>query len=79
MLSSKIPPKMKILNTLSPYYNFPNSVFQNSGILSDALLQYHLKLDQYKPRKAARHPTRCDVINDVSILQNILSQIFSVI
>ena len=41
------------------------------------LLQFELKLECCNPHKAARHPTKCDVIYDVKLV--ILSQIFDVI
>ena len=31
---------------------------------SNALLQFECKLERCKPHKAARHQTKCDVIND---------------
>ena len=34
---------------------------------SNALLQFDLKLEHCKPHKAAGHPTKCDVINDVKL------------
>ena len=34
---------------------------------SNALLQFDLKLERCKPYKAARHPTKCDVINHVKL------------
>ena len=52
---------------------------------SNALLQFRLELKHCKPHKVARHPMKCDVINDVklfptvSISLDILSQLFDVI
>ena len=34
---------------------------------SNALLQFHLELEHCKQHKATRHPTKCDVINDLDI------------
>ena len=39
---------------------------------SNALLQLELKLERCKLHETARHPTKCDVINDI------LSQMFDV-
>ena len=56
-------------------YTSPNENFEYGYPHSNALLQFRLKLEC----KAARHPTRCDVINCQSILQDILSQFFDVL
>ena len=42
------------------------------------VLQSCLKLERCKPHKGVRHPTKCDVINDVKLFLT-LSQIFDVI
>ena len=34
---------------------------------SNALLQFRLKLERCTPHHATRHPTKCDVINDVKL------------
>ena len=70
-ISEDIPPKIKILN-----YGYPHST--NSRNAFSAVSSPIGSL------QAARHPTICDVINDVklfphSISQDILSQIFDVI
>ena len=36
---------------------------------SNALLQFLLKLEHCKPHNTAYHPIKCDVINDVKLLQ----------
>ena len=46
-------------------YVSPNENFEYGYPHSNALLQSELKLKRCKPHKAARHPTKCDVINDV--------------
>ena len=43
---------------------------------SNALLQFELKLERCKPLKAARRPTKCDVINDAKLFP---TQIFYII
>ena len=62
-------------------YTSPNENFGYGYPHSNALLQFRLKLERCKPHNFARHPTKCDVINDVklSISQDILSQIFDFI
>ena len=64
----------RISDDITPQDGYPHS---------NALLQFRLKLARCKPHNAARHPTKCDVINDVklfpAVYQDILSQIFGVI
>ena len=43
---------------------------------SNALLQFPLKLEPCKLHKAARHPTKCDVINDVKIFPTVYRRIY---
>ena len=70
-ISDDMPPQIKILN-----FGYPHS---------NALLQFCIEMERCKPHKAARHPTKCDVINDVKLFRtvyrriDILSQIFDVI
>ena len=61
----------------------PNDNFEYGYPHSNALLQSRLKLEHCKPHKGVRHQMKCDIINDVklfsdSISQDILSQIFDV-
>ena len=61
-------------------YTSPNENFEYGNPHSNAFLQFDLKLEDCKPHKAARHPVKGDIIDDVdSISQDILSQIFDVI
>ena len=60
-------------------YTSPNENFEYCYPHSNALLQIRLELERWKPHKAARHKTRCDVINDVELFPTVLSQIFDVI
>ena len=53
LTSDDILPQMKIFECGYPH--------------SNALLQSRLKLECCKPQKAAPHPTKCDVINDVKL------------
>ena len=55
---------MKMLNVA--YY--PNS---------NALLQSRLKLEGCKPHKAVRHPTKCDVNNDVKLFPTVYRRVYS--
>ena len=42
---------------------------------SNALLQFCLELERWKPHKAACHPTRCGVINDVRLFPTVYRRI----
>ena len=42
------------------------------GSLSNFLMRFRLKLGRCKPHKAARHPTKCDVINGVKPFPTLL-------
>ena len=44
-----------------------NENFEYGYPHSNALLQFRLKLERCKLHKASRHPTKCDVINDVKL------------
>ena len=48
-------------------YGYPNS---------NALLQVALKLERCKPHKAACHPTKCDIINDVKPFLTVYRRIY---
>ena len=61
-ISDDIPPQVKILNTFIPH--------------SNAILHLCLKLERYKPHKAARHSTKCDVINDVKLFPTVYRRIY---
>ena len=43
---------------------------------SDALLQCCLELDRCKPQNAARHPTKCDVINEVKLFSTVYRRVY---
>ena len=43
---------------------------------SNALLQFRLKLKRSKSRKAARHPTICDVIKYVKLFPKVYHRIY---
>ena len=59
-ISNNIPPHMKILK-----YGYPHS---------NASLQFGLEFERYKPQKAACHPTKCDVINEVKLFQQCITE-----
>ena len=57
-------------------YTSPNENFEYGYPHSYALLQFELKLERCKPHKAARHPTKCDVINDVKLFPTVYRRIY---
>ena len=57
-------------------YISPNENFEYGYPHSNALLQFELKLERCKPHKAARHPTKCDVINDVKLFPTVYRRIY---
>ena len=52
-------------------YTSPNENFKYGYPHSIALLQFRPETERWKPHKAARHPTRCDVINDVKLFPTV--------
>ena len=56
-------------------YTSPNENFEYGYPHSNALLQFELKFERCKPHKAARHPTKCDVINDVKLFPTVYRRI----
>ena len=54
----------------------PNENFEYGYPHSDAILQFRLKLECCKPHKAERHPTKCDVINDVQQCRTVYRRIY---
>ena len=57
-------------------YTSTNENFEYGYPHSSALLQFCLKFECWKPHKAARDPTRCDVINDVKLFQTVYRRIY---
>ena len=57
-------------------YTSPNENFEYGHPRSNALLQFELKLEGCKPHKAARYPTKCDVINDVKLFSTVYCRIY---
>ena len=57
-------------------YTSPKENFEYGYPQSNALLQFHLKLQSCKLHYAALHPTNCDIINDVKLFPTIYRRIF---
>ena len=53
-----------------------NESFEYRHPHSNALLQSRLKFERDKPHKATRHPTKCDVINDVKLFPTVYRRIY---
>ena len=53
------------------WYTSPNGNFDYGYSHSNAHLQFRLKLEHCKPHKATRHPTICDVFNDVKLFPTV--------
>ena len=62
----------RLSNNISPQIIF----FEYGYPHSNALLQFELKLERCKPNKVARHPTKCDVINDVKLFPTVYRRIY---
>ena len=62
--------------TYIPRYTSPNENFEYGYPHSNALLQFDLKLERCKPHRAARHPTKGDVIDDVKLLSTVYHRIY---
>ena len=52
-------------------YISPNENFEYGYPQSNELLQFCLNFERSKPHKAARRPTKCDVINDVKLFPTV--------
>ena len=57
-------------------YTSPSENFEYGYHHSNALLQSHLKLERCKSHKAAHHPMKCDVINDVKLFPTVYRSIY---
>ena len=57
-------------------YTSPNENFEYGYPHSNPLLQSGLKSERCKPHKDARHPTKCDVINDVKLFPTVYRRIY---
>ena len=56
-------------------YTFPNENVEYGYPHSNAILLSRLKLERCKPLKDVRHPTKCDVINDVKLFPTVYHRI----
>ena len=57
-------------------YTSPNENFEYSYPHFNALLHFRIKMERCRPHKAAHHPTKCDVINDVKIFPTVYRRIY---
>ena len=57
-------------------YTSPNENFEYSYPHSNAPLQFRLESERWKPHKAACHPTKYDVIDDVKLLPAVYRRIY---
>ena len=57
-------------------YTSPNENFEYGYLHSNVLLQFELKMERCKPHKAARLPTKCDVINDIKLFPTVYRMIY---
>ena len=56
-------------------YASPNEDFEYGYPPSNAFMQSPPKLERCKPHKAALHPTKCDIINDVKLFPTVYRRI----
>ena len=57
-------------------YTSPNENFEYGYSHSNAVLQFRLKFECCKPRNAARHQTKYDIINDVKMFPAVYRRIY---
>ena len=57
-------------------YTSPNENFEYGYPHSNVLLQFELQLERCKSHEAARHPRKCDVINDVKLFPAVYLRIY---
>ena len=57
-------------------YTSSNENFEYGYPHSNAILQFRLKLERCEPHKAARHPTKGDVIEDVKLFPTVYRRIY---
>ena len=66
----------RIFRTYIRRYTSPNEYVEYGYPHSNALMQFELKVKRCKPHKAARHPTKRDVINDVKLFPTVYRRIY---
>ena len=54
----------------------PNENFEYGYPHSNGILQFKLKLEHSKPHKAACHPKKCDIINDIKLFPRVYRRIY---
>ena len=57
-------------------YTSQNGNFDYGYPHSNALMSFRLELEHCKPYKAARHPTKCDVNDDVELFPTVYRRIY---
>ena len=57
-------------------YTSPNENFEYGYPHSHEILQFYLNFEHSKSHKAAHHPTKCDVINDVKLFPTVYQRIY---
>ena len=57
-------------------YTSPNEIFEYGYPFPYEILQFRLKLKRCKPHNAARHSTKCGVINDVKLFPTVYRRIY---
>ena len=67
--------KMCILEDI-PQMKILNMVISILMCFCACLPLFHLKLEHYRPNKAACHPRKCDVNNDIKTISDSMSQIY---
>ena len=58
------------------WYTSPNENFEYAYPHSNAFLKSSLKLECCKPHISARHPTKCDLTNDVKLFPTVYHRIY---
>ena len=76
MLDVRDGTKSKYPSIVFSEYTSPNENFEYDYSHSNALLQFRLEFERCKPRNAARHPTKYDVINDVKLFPAVYRRIY---
>ena len=74
-LPTRFAVKVNFRPNIRPYTS-QNENFEYGYPHSNALLQFELKLEFFKPYKAACHPTRHGVNNDVKLFQTVYPSIY---
>ena len=64
-ISHDIPPQTKILNMVIPILKHFYSIVSNLDVVSHK-----------KQHKGVRHPTKCDIINDIKLLKTVYRRIY---